>query len=143
VAVARRVRVVAGVAAGEQAVPGPGLLAGGEVLVGGEAREAEDAVRDRHVEVGALAGGAAPYQRGQDRHHRVHPATGAVGDGEPGDRRLPAGGPPTAVEEAADAQVVEVVGRPLRAGTGLPEAAGRAVDEAGVTRRRRLPTDAE
>ena len=97
-----------------------------------ERHQRQHAVGDRHVEVGALAGGGASHQRGQDGQGRLHPAPGGVGHGGPGQRRLVAGGPLAAVEVAAQGQVVDVVAGPLGVGAGLAVAAGRAVDDGRV-----------
>ncbi len=52
-----------------------------------QCHQREHTVGHRHVEVHALPGRAPLHERGEDRDHRVHAATGAVGDGRTRDRR--------------------------------------------------------
>ena len=83
------------------------------------------------------------HERGEDRHHGVHAAAGAVGHGRAGDGRLVVGRPLGAVEEAADRQVVEIVAGPLRVRPVLAEAGRRAVDDPGVVLAHGVEADAE
>ena len=110
-AVAARVGVVAGVAAGQNVVAGPGLLPGCEKLVDVERGQLEHALGDAHVEVLALARALAAQQRREDRERRVHAARGAVGHRGARDRRPAVAAPAARVQEAADREVVDVVAR--------------------------------
>ena len=82
--VAAAVDVVAGVAAGEQAVAGAGHRAGGQVLVDRQRHQRQHAVGHRHVEVGALACRRPRHEGGEDRHHRVHAAAALSATVAPG-----------------------------------------------------------
>ena len=91
---------------------GPGLGAGGQVLVDVQGHHRHDAVGDRHVEVFPLTGPLPSQQCGHDRHRGLHPAGGDVGDGGAGKRR-PSVGPATGAVETAQGEVVDVVGGPV------------------------------
>ena len=103
--------------------PGPGHLAGREVLVDVE-RHQRDARRRRPTRRGrALAGRGPVHERGEDRDHGLHAAAGRVADRRARQRGPAVGVAARAVEVAADREVVEVVAGPLRARPGLAVAA--------------------
>ena len=137
------VEVVPGVATGEQAVAGPGLGAVGQVFVDGQRHERQDAVGDRHVEVGALAGGRPGGQCGTDGGHRVQATASAVGHRRTGKCRAAVATAARAVEVTTHGQVVEVVARPLGPWAGLAEASGRAQHDAGIHGAEGLVADAQ
>ena len=97
-AVARRVDVVAGVAAGEDVVARARLVAGREVLVDRRATSAT-ARRRRPTRRGTRPRrcARAAQQRGQDRDRRVHAAGRAVGDRRARQRRAAVGAAARAV----------------------------------------------
>ena len=110
------VHVVAGVAAGEDAVTRPGFGAGREVLVDEQGHHRDHAVDDRDVEIRPLAGRVAVQQRGEDRHDRVHPPAAPSPTVAPGIAGRPSLVTARAVEVSAHAEVAEVVAGPLRDG---------------------------
>jgi hypothetical protein len=97
-------------------------------------RVRENGVGHRHVDVAATAAGRGHRRRRRAADQRTQRAAEQVADLEVGNRRR-AAGDADLVEQAAVAQVVEVVAGAVAVRPVLPVAGDRAVNDARVDRR--------